>query len=108
MRIRMARTLSVGCVLACASIPAAAQVNPQATQLPQSSEKTLPATKPSESATDSGKIRVRLYSDPQDAQGDIQQKLSWLQQVQADGAADAPPSCAHILIYAAQSSDTAM
>lgn len=110
MQARMARTLSVVLLLAWASVPAAAQLNPPATQLPQSSpDRALPSVRPSGNTKDERKIQVRLFSFARDAQADFQQRLKSLQLLQADGAIDPPPSCAHLLIYAApRTLDTGM
>jgi len=110
MRVRMGCTLSVSVVvLAWASSPAAAQVNPPATKSRQSSSGRISsAPKLSESAKNAAKMRVRLYSFSQNIQPDILRRLE-RPLLPTDAVAVPSPTCAHILIYAApQNADARM
>ncbi len=100
MRALMPCTLLAASVWACASLPAAAQVNPTTAQSPQSSlERTPPAPKALQSAEPIEKTSTKFWSPLRDAQARAAQILQAPSPEQTEATAEPPRTCAHILIY---------
>lgn len=102
MRARLACALFVASVLACASLPAAAQVTRSTTQPQQSSlEPTPPAPRLLQSPESTEGSGARFFTFARDAQARVPQILRapklWL----TEATVDLPATCAHILIYVA-------
>ena len=96
---RMLCALVVASVWECASLPAAAQVNPTTTQSPQSSvERTPPAPKSLQSLEPIEKNTTGFWSLLRGAQARAPQIL---QAPSPEATAALPRTCAHILIYVA-------
>jgi hypothetical protein len=110
MRAGMPCTLLAASVWACASLPAAAQVNPTTAQSPQSSlERTPPLPKSLQSLEPIEKNSMGFWSLLRGSQARSPQILQAPSPEQTEATAELPRTCAHILIYvAAPSADDKM